>query len=126
MMVLTHCDGIAMEKFKFFADLIRTSTTSRDIADYCSIGIFPHGTLNFDQLEQFKEERFKKTRQDLIEQKYELITPMRKVLLKKIIDQQSKAKPVKELEEVMKIIKTERDRLLEREVQNRRRKCLVM
>ena len=126
MMILTHCDGYSTERFNGFAESIRTNTASREIAEYCTLGIFPHGTLNFDQLEQFKEERHRNIRQGLIGQKFELITPMRKAILKKLIGQQNQAKPVQELQEIMSTLNEERERMIAAEVKRRRSKCFVM
>ena len=126
MMILTHCDGYSTERFNGFAESIRTSAASSEIAQYCALGIFPHGTLNFDQLEQFRDDRYRDIRQQLIAQKFELITPMRRAILKKLIDQQNNAKPILQLQEIRNTVIKELNRLITAEVDRRRMGCLIM
>ncbi|UJR18500.1 hypothetical protein I4U23_005407 [Adineta vaga] len=127
MMVLTHCEGLTKDRFDILANGIRTHPSSRDISDYCSLGIHPHGTLNFDQLETFVGEGDFDLRKRFIEKKLEIITPMRRNILQLLIAQHEKQLPVQELQEILKIANEERMRFVEVEIRKKNKKngCFI-
>lgn len=126
MMILTHCENNTPEKTQQFVDSIQNTPSSRALGAYCTLGIHPHGTLNFEQLEQFRDQRQREIRRGILEQKLELVIPMRRKILELLIGQSGKQKPVKDLEEIMKLIKKEQDDLIQKELQKRGRRCVIM
>ncbi|CAF1666023.1 unnamed protein product [Adineta ricciae] len=126
MMVVTHCDGVTKERFNVLADGIRTHSLSKEISDYCTLGILPHGTLNFDQLETFTGEEEAEMRKYIIKKKLQMITPMRKDILQLLIAQHGKQQPAQQLQEIVEMANKERMRFLEDEIKKRNQgKCFI-
>lgn len=119
MMILTHCEGLPSDRFTELANAIRTNSLSREVSDYCMLGIHPHGTLNFDQLETFTGEENKDLRGLFMKKKLQMIIPMRKAIIQLLIGQTGKERPIKELHEIMENAHKERMRFVEEEIKRR-------
>jgi GTPase SAR1 family protein len=125
MMILTHCESLSLERFNELANSIRTNSLSKEVSDYCTLGIHPHGTLNFDQLETFTGEENTEFRRLFMENKLKMVVPMRRNIIQLLIGQTGKERPVKELQEIMVNAEKERMRFVEEEIK-RRGSCTIL
>jgi hypothetical protein len=116
---------LPLERFTELANSIRTNSLSKEVSDYCTLGIHPHGTLNFDQLETFTGEENKDFRRLFMEKKLKMVIPMRKTIIQLLIEQTGKERPVRELQEIMVNAAIERMRFVEEEI-NRRQGCTIL
>lgn len=56
MIILTHCDQIPDSRFaKYVEDLSQLAQT-KDVYDFCKLGVFKYGAVNKDNFEDFDEE----------------------------------------------------------------------
>lgn len=119
MMVLTHCEGFTRDKFNDLVRDIRESPQSKDVWDYCKLGIHPHGTINLNQLETMIGDDDKDLRIGTIKKDLRMVMPMRRVILESIVAHHAQPKTVGDLGEVMKLANQARMQFAEKEILQR-------
>ncbi|CAF3335268.1 unnamed protein product [Rotaria socialis] len=79
MMVLSHCEGFKEDRLAQFVDNIRTHPSSAKAFNYCKLGVFFHGAIDYDDMSTFEDDiNFKRL---YIRRKMERIAPMRQSLM---------------------------------------------
>ena len=119
MMLLTHADGFSQERIEEHIHTVRTDASSRDIAEYCQLGIFSHGTLSIDQLETMQKDDHRELRVDMVKNKLEQITPMRTRILELFIEQHGRQQPVTQLQELINRANQLRNEAIREEIEAR-------
>ena len=121
MMVLTHCEGLTPGKFHELAQEIREHPQSRAIADYCQLGIHPHGTININKLETMIADDDRDLRIGTLKKDFRLVIPMRREILQLLVAQHDRKQSIGELQEIMTLANEARARFVEEEIGRRRR-----
>ncbi|CAF1392965.1 unnamed protein product [Adineta ricciae] len=77
-LILTHCDKVSLDRLQILIKDIEAHPKCSDIVNYCTLGIYRHGTLDIDDLETYDEEMQERIRKSTLER----LEPMRTELTK--------------------------------------------
>ena len=109
MLVLSHCETLPKKRIDQIIEEIKRFHGTKEIIDYCKLGVFPYGTLSEDELTLIDEEeptpeakldsKIKKVKERLTK-----IENMRKSILDVILKMADKGRPITLLEGVIKHI----------------------
>ena len=108
MLVLSHCETLPKDKIDQIIKDMKNYPKTKEIIDYCKLGVFPYGTLSGDVLASIDEEdeaspeeklesKIKKVKKALTK-----IEKMRKSILDVILNMADHPRPVAMLEGVMR------------------------
>ncbi|CAF0948900.1 unnamed protein product [Didymodactylos carnosus] len=100
MMILTHSDGFTFDKLAEFHAKFRTHPKSVFAYNYCKLGIYNHGIINYDELATYV--RRPNLQQEMMEEKSDHLIPMRQKLIECFITTADKQIEVSALEAVIK------------------------
>lgn len=121
MMILTHGDRFKNEKLEEFQREIKGREDIRPVIDFCKLGIFYHGILDKDDLDQYEDAEL---RDAVKTSKLKRLAPMRTKLIQKLVECANKPCQLKELSELEQASKPSRQKAFLDAW--RGSKCLVM
>jgi len=97
MLILTHCDRFKNERLEAFKKDIASRADVKPVIDFCKLGIFFHGILDKDDLDQYDDEEL---RNNVKASKLNRLAPMRAKLIQKLIDQADSPCQMRQLSEL--------------------------
>ena len=109
MLVLSHCEQIGKPRIdQIIADMKKFEKT-KEILEYCKLGVYPYGTINYDNLcneeeEEESSEGKSEVMINLVKKRLTKIERMRKDLLQAILKMAEKPRPISQLEDVLSFL----------------------
>ncbi len=106
MLVLSHCDDKPASRVDQIIDDMKTHAMTREIIDYCKLGVFPYGTFSADRLQELESKklnakvRAERTKEE-VEDVVKKIENMRTNVIQCLIKMANKSLPIANLGGIM-------------------------
>lgn len=120
MLVLTNCDRTSDRRIAQIRKDMEMHAPTREILDYCKLGVFEYGTVDYEVLQNLAEREDAINRQkDEVEYQLRRVEARRTALLKRFIDCAKNPNPTSQLEAIFKASQDAAKRAVEEELDKR-------